>query len=47
MIEAYDRAKVQIDQWERTRGMTPPSNPQRYVGAQAAALLARVEERAR
>lgn len=47
LVGAFDQAKVMIDGWERERGLTPPSNPQRYVGANAAALLARAEREAR
>lgn len=41
----FDQAKTLIGQWERERNLTPPSNPQRYVGPRAAALLAQAERR--
>jgi hypothetical protein len=43
MLPAFDEAKTLIQQWETERNLTPPSNPQRYVGARAAAMLARAE----
>jgi hypothetical protein len=46
MLPAFDQAKTLIEQWERERNLTPPSNPQRYVGARAAALLAQAESNA-
>lgn len=46
LITAFDQAKVLIDRWERDRNLTPPSNPQRYVGARAAAMLADAERAA-
>lgn len=43
LIQGFDQAKTLIAQWERERNLTPPSNPQRYVGGRAAALIARAE----
>jgi hypothetical protein len=43
MLPAFDEAKTLIQQWESERNLTPPSNPQRYVGSRAAAMLARAE----
>jgi hypothetical protein len=43
LVGAFDQAKTLIDQWERERNLSPPSNPQRYVGSRAAAMLSRVE----
>jgi hypothetical protein len=43
MLTAFDQAAVLIDRWERERNLTPPSNPQKYIGARAAALLAEAE----
>jgi hypothetical protein len=43
LISAFDRAKTLVAQWERERNLTPPSNPQKYVGAGAAAMLAQAE----
>lgn len=47
MIEAFDDAKVLIERWEREQNLTPPSNPQRYVGSRAADMLRRAERAAR
>jgi hypothetical protein len=47
MLTAFDQAKVLIDRWERERSLTPPSNPQRYVGPRAATLLAQAERNGR
>lgn len=47
LLTAFERAKLLIGQWERERNLTPPSNPQRYVGARAAELLAQAEREAR
>jgi hypothetical protein len=46
MLPAFDQAKVLIQRWEAERNLTPPSNPQRYVGARAASMLARAERAA-
>lgn len=45
LLQAFDRSKVLIDRWEREQNLTPPSNPQRHVGARAAELLRRAERR--
>lgn len=45
VLTAFDQAKVLIERWEREQNLTPPSNPQRYVGPQAAAMLQRAERR--
>jgi len=47
LVSAFDDAKVLIEQWEREQNLSPPSNPQRFVGARAADLLRRAERRAR
>ncbi|HEX8901443.1 C13 family peptidase [Vitreimonas sp.] len=47
LLEAFDRAKVLIERWEREQRLTPPSNPQRSVGARAADMLRRAERAAR
>ncbi len=47
MLTAFDEAKVQIERWEREQNLSPPSNPQRFVGPRAAELLGRVERAAR
>lgn len=46
MIGSFDRAKRLIAQWEREQNLSPPSNPQIYVGSRAATML-RAAERAR
>ena len=46
LIAAFDHAKGLIAQWERERRLTPPSNPQRYVGARGGAMLAEAERAA-
>lgn len=46
LIPAFDQAKRLIERWEREQNLSPPSNPQRYIGARAQALLQRVEQRA-
>lgn len=43
MITAFDQAKVQIERWEREQNLSPPSNPQKFVGPRAADLLRRAE----
>ena len=47
LVQAFDEARTLITQWERERGMAPPSNPQRYVGARAHDMLRRAETAAR
>lgn len=47
LLTAFDEAKRLIEQWEREHNLSPPSNPQRYVGARAAELLRRAERTAR
>lgn len=47
LINAFDEAKTLIERWEREQNLTPPSNPQRYVGARARELLSRAERNAR
>jgi hypothetical protein len=47
LLEAFDRAKVLIERWEREQRLTPASNPQRSVGARAAEMLRRAERAAR
>lgn len=46
LIEGFDSAKVLIERWERERGMSPPSNPQRSVG-RVAEQMVRSAERSR
>jgi hypothetical protein len=47
LIDDFDDAKRLIERWERDQNLTPPSNPQRFVGARAADLLRRAERAAR
>jgi Peptidase C13 family len=47
LIPAFDQAKRQIERWEREQNLSPASNPQRFIGARAQALLERAENAAR
>jgi hypothetical protein len=47
LIEGFDNAKRLIERWEREQNLSPPSNPQRYVGAHAADMLREAERAAR
>lgn len=47
LLAAFDSAKTLIERWEREQNLTPPSNPQRYVGARAGELLRQAERNAR
>jgi hypothetical protein len=47
LLAAFDSAKVLIERWEREQNLTPPSNPQRYVGARGGELLRQAERSAR
>jgi len=44
MIGAFDQAKRLIEQWEHEQNLSPPSNPQRYVGGHAAQMLRQAEQ---
>lgn len=46
LVAGFDSATRTIAQWETEQGLTP-SQPQKHVGARAAALLSRVERDAR
>ncbi len=46
LINAFDDAKRLIERWEREQNLTPPSNPQRFVGPRAAEMLRRAERAA-
>ncbi|ANP46700.1 C13 family peptidase [Candidatus Viadribacter manganicus] len=46
MIGSFDRAKRLIAQWEREQNLSPPSNPQIYVGQRGAAMLRQAERNA-
>ncbi len=43
MIGSFDRAKRLISQWEREQNLSPPSNPQIYIGQRGAAMLRQAE----
>jgi hypothetical protein len=43
MIGSFDRAKRLISQWEGEQNLSPPSNPQIYVGQRGAAMLRQAE----
>jgi hypothetical protein len=47
MIAAFDNAKRLIAQWEREQNLSPPSNPQIFVGSRAASMLRQAERAAR
>lgn len=47
LIQGFDNAKIMIEGWERARSLSPPSNPQRYVGAHAEQMLNEAESRRR
>lgn len=47
LLDAFDDATRIIARWEREQNLTPPSNPQRYVGSRGAELLRRAERNAR
>lgn len=46
LVDGFEQAKTLIERWEREQNLTPPSNPQRFIGAQAASLLRDAERRA-
>lgn len=46
LIPAFDQAKRLIERWEHEQNLTPPSNPQRFIGSRARALLERAEANA-
>lgn len=43
LISAFDDAKRTIERWEREQNLSPPSNPQRFVGARAAEMVRQAE----
>jgi peptidase C13-like protein len=47
MLDAFDQAKRLVEQWEHEQNLTPPSNPQRFVGGHAAQMLRQAEQAAR
>jgi hypothetical protein len=46
LLEAFDNAKTIIERWEREQNLSPPSNPQRFVGSHARDLLRQAERNA-
>lgn len=44
ILSSFDTAKTWIERWEREQNLSPPSNPQRFVGAHAAEMLRRAEQ---
>jgi hypothetical protein len=42
---AFETARSKIEEWEREKGYTPPSEPQIFVGSQIRTKLAEVERR--
>jgi hypothetical protein len=46
MIDAFDQAKSLVEQWEKAQNLSPPSNPQRFVGGHAAQMLRQAERAA-
>lgn len=46
MLQGFDEAKRIIERWEREQNLSPPSNPQRFVGPHAAELLRQAERAA-
>ena len=46
LVPAFDQAKTLIEQWEHEQNMSPPSNPQRFVGGHAAEMLRQAERSA-
>ncbi len=44
--DAFDQAKRLVEQWEKEQNLTPPSNPQRFVGGHAAQMLRQAEQAA-
>lgn len=47
LLAAFDEAKRLIERWEQEQNLSPPSNPQRFVGPRAAELLRQAERAAR
>ncbi|MFT3728216.1 MAG: C13 family peptidase [Terricaulis sp.] len=46
MLNSFDQAKRLVEQWEHEQNLTPPSNPQRFVGGHAAQMLRQAEQQA-
>jgi|CXWL01.1.fsa_nt_gi hypothetical protein len=46
LLSGFDQAKVLIEGWEREQNLSPPSNPQSFIGARAQALLDSAERAA-
>lgn len=47
LVAGFDDAKRLIERWEREQNLSPASNPQIYVGANAARMLRNAEQGAR
>lgn len=47
LLDGFDEAKRLIERWEREQNLSPPSDPQLFVGPRAADLLRRAERAAR
>ncbi|MBL8536845.1 MAG: hypothetical protein JNM59_05520 [Hyphomonadaceae bacterium] len=47
LISGFNNAKRLIERWEREQNLSPPSNPQMYVGTRAAQMLRQAERSAR
>ncbi|MBI3440094.1 MAG: peptidase C13 [Proteobacteria bacterium] len=43
LLPGFEQAKTLITQWEHDQNLTPPSNPQKWIGAHAAEMLHRAE----
>lgn len=43
LLAGFEQAKTLIAQWEREQNLTPPSNPQKWIGGHAAAMLRAAE----
>lgn len=44
IVSSFDLAKTWIERWEHEQNLSPPSNPQRFVGAHAAEMVRRAEQ---
>lgn len=45
IVQGFDQAVSLISRWEREQNLSPPSNPQKYVGASVAPMVLRAERR--
>jgi len=44
ILNSFDTAKTWVERWEHEQNLTPPSNPQRFVGAHAAEMVRHAEQ---